>query len=74
MNRRQSAGVSSIATAKDEASATLTVIGRAPMNSPVVPLRNTRGKNDAMMVAVAASTGTTRSEAERGAASAGESP
>ena len=47
-----------------------TVSGSATMNSPAVPVRMSRGKNEQMMVTVAAKTGTKTSVAERHAASA----
>src|SRR5689334_13024180 len=64
-----SIGVSSIATAKETINAMATVNDIARMNSPGAPGRYARGRNDATMVRVAASTGTASSVGDRQAAS-----
>ena len=62
-------GVSSMATTNELARATAMVMGRARMNSPTEPVSSTMGRNEAMMVSVAVSTGITRLLALRQAAS-----
>ena len=69
MNDRQISGVSKIATMKETARAIATVIGRAAMNSPAVPVRISSGRKEAMIVTVAVSTGTMTSVALLQAAS-----
>ena len=61
-------GVSSMATTNDEARATAMVMGSERINSPTDPVSSTMGRNEAMMVSVAVSTGITRLVAERQAA------
>ena len=70
MKDLQRKGVSMQATIKETVRAMATVSGRAMMNSPAVPVRMSRGKNEQTMVTVAVRTGTKTSVAERHAASA----
>ena len=57
------------ATRKDTANAIATVMGSAMMNSPAEPVRIRSGRNEAMIVMVAVSTGTRTSVAHLQAAS-----
>ena len=74
MKKRHRSGVRSIATANEHANPIVTARGSPRMNSPGDPDSVINGRNDAMIVNVAARTGTAISVADLHAASSRETP
>ena len=69
-----STGLITSATNSDEASTTITVIGRYFMNSPMIPGQNSSGRNTATVVPVEAMIGQATSRVAVSAARARGSP